>query len=63
MFLALKFAFPLISQNGDVVNARFHLNVFSTQIRVSPYIPKQGRDKMVSEQFALWTVGVDLIRV
>jgi hypothetical protein len=25
--------------------ARFHLNVFSTQVRVFSYIPKRGRDK------------------
>jgi hypothetical protein len=32
------------SYNLYVVNVRFHLNVFSTQVRVSPYIPKRGRD-------------------
>jgi hypothetical protein len=30
--------------NLYVVNECFHLNVFSTQVRVSPYIPKRGRD-------------------
>lgn len=35
------------SYNLYVVNVRFHLNVFSTQVRVSPYIPKWGRDKIL----------------
>jgi hypothetical protein len=32
------------SYNLYVVNVRFHLNVFSSQVRISPYIPKRGRD-------------------
>jgi len=32
------------SYKSNVVNVRFHLNVFSTQVCVSPYIPKRGRD-------------------
>jgi hypothetical protein len=39
------------SYNLYVVNVRFHLNVFSTQVRVSPYILKRGSDSLFVGMF------------